>query len=64
LAEDVTERPDGVECRVFGGSVNVRMPCGNSAHGSSRQLASAKIGRRIVTADNAILTKASLAGKV
>jgi hypothetical protein len=31
---------------------------------SAQRLAAARIGRRIVTADNAIFTKASLAGKV
>jgi hypothetical protein len=31
---------------------------------SAQQLAATRIGRRIVTADNAILTKASLTGKV
>jgi hypothetical protein len=64
LAEDVRGRPDGVGYWVFGGSVSVRTPCGNAAHSGSQQLAAVQIGRHIVTADNAILTEASLTGKV
>jgi hypothetical protein len=40
------------------------MPCGKAAHSGSHQFASVRIGRHIVTAENAILNETSMAGKV
>jgi hypothetical protein len=40
------------------------MPCGKAAHSGSQQLASVRISRCIVTAEDAIFNETSMAGKV